>query len=273
MSSKRTIAVAMTIAGSDPAGGAGLQADLKTFAALGVYGFSVITSIIAQNSARVARVDPVEPALIAAQIATLLEERRPDAIKTGALGSAGSVKAIAASIRELRLPPPVVDPVMISTSGQRLLDAAAEKPLIADLIPLARIVTPNLPEAEALSGITIDCLIAMRAAARAIRQLGARAVIIKGGHPFAGAAGAAEARARDLFFDGRRFIELSSPRVEGGGAHGTGCAFSAAIAAYLARGESLESAVRKAKRFVTRALRARFVLGKGRPMLDHFARR
>jgi hydroxymethylpyrimidine/phosphomethylpyrimidine kinase len=273
MAIEDTIAVAMTVAGSDPAGGAGVQADLKTFAACRVYGFSAITTIIAQNSARVERLAPVEPAMVAAQIATLVEERRPDALKTGALGTAGNVKAIAAAIRELSLPAPVVDPVMLSSSGRRLLDVAGEKSLMADLIPLARVVTPNLSEAEALSGITINGPAAMRAAARAIRKLGARAVVIKGGHSFTGSTAVSGAPATDLFFDGRAFVELSSARIPGDGAHGTGCAFSAAIAAYLARGESLESAIRQAKRFVTRALRGRILLGTGRPMLDHFLRR
>jgi hydroxymethylpyrimidine/phosphomethylpyrimidine kinase len=265
------IPVAMTIAGSDPSGGAGLQADLKTFAACQVYGFSVVTTIIAQNSARVERVLAVDPAILAAQIHTVVEERRPDALKTGALATARNVKAIAELIRELRLPAPVVDPVMISSSGRHLLDADGEKSLIADLLPLARVVTPNIPEAERLSGLTIDGPAATRAAARAIRKLGARAVVIKGGHPFSGQSAIASLPAIDLFFDGRSFTELPSARFPGDGAHGTGCAFSAAIAAHLARGEALDQAVRLAKRFVTSALRNRIVLGAGRPVLDHFA--
>lgn len=295
MISRAKIPVALTIAGSDPGGGAGFQSDLKTFAALNVYGFSVITAVIAQNSANVARVEPVEPAMVVAQIETLIAERRPDAMKIGALGDARVVKAVADTIARLRLPAPVIDPVMVSSSGTRLLDTRAEKILRTTLIPLARVVTPNIPEAEVLSGIRIDGPDAMRDAARAIRAMGARVVLIKGGHPYSnsGLATSADVKRRrvgtnlhsrspvhapeagssvDLFFDGRRSIEIAAPRLPGGGAHGTGCALSAAIAAYLARGENVEMAVRHAKAFVTRALRASFVLGKGRPLLNHFAR-
>ena len=275
------IAVALTIGGSDPGGGAGIQADLKTFAALKVYGFSVLTAVIAQNSAQVQRVAPVDAGLITAQIETLVAERRPDAIKTGALASASAVVAIAAAIVALDLPAPVVDPVLVSSSGVRLLATDAERALCERLLPLARLVTPNIPEAAALSGIAIDSPRAMRAAARAIRRMGARAVVVKGGHPLHGSAGAAPsrspddfpARAVDLFFDGRGFVEFTGPWIAGGGAHGTGCAFSAAVAAYLARGDDLATAVRRAKAFVARALRNSFTLGAGRPLLDHFARK
>jgi hydroxymethylpyrimidine/phosphomethylpyrimidine kinase len=268
MPTNARIAVAMTVAGSDPGGGAGLQADLKTFAALKVYGFSAVTAIIAQSSGRVAKVVPVKAALLKTQIETIVDERRPDALKTGVIGTAQNVEAIAKLIRELRLPAPVVDPVIVSSSGRRLIEAAGEKSLRDALIPLACVVTPNVPEAELLSGIEIDSPQAMRAAARQIRKMGARAVVIKGGHPFSGTDGS-NARAIDLLFEGRSFAELTSRRIPGDGAHGTGCAFSAAIAAHLARGSSLEQAVRSAKVFVMRALRRRLMLGTGRPVLDH----
>ena len=314
--------VALTIAGSDPSGGAGFQADLKTFAALKVYGFSVITAVIAQNSAKVVRVAPVDAAMVTAQFEALAAERRPDALKTGALADAAVVLAVAEAIRGLKMPAPVVDPVLIASSGARLLDAEGEAAMRALIFPLARVVTPNIPEAEALSGVMIDGPEAMRAAARALRRMGARAVVIKGGHPYMGgsaegaparvhglgpcgergeaalatgpgrrgsaaaemaaAPGASRAGRRghrgggatavDLLYDGRNFVELAGERIPGGGAHGTGCAFSAAIAAYLARGAELEAAVRGAKRFVARALRHGFALGAGRTMLDHFAR-
>ncbi len=311
--------VALTIAGSDPSGGAGFQADLKTFAALKVYGFSVITAVIAQNSAKVVRVAPVDAAMVTAQLEALASERRPDALKTGALANAAVVLAVAEAIRALKMPAPVVDPVLIASSGARLLDADGEAAMRALIFPLARVVTPNIPEAEALSGVVIDGREAMRAAARALCRMGARAVVIKGGHPYTGgSADGAPARARgagsaaagaggvaarsggsgaaamaaasgapragrrshrgggatamDLLYDGRNFVELAGERIPGGGAHGTGCAFSAAIAAYLARGAELEAAVRGAKRFVARALRHGFALGAGRTMLDHFAR-
>ncbi len=267
----------MTIAGSDPGGGAGLQADLKTFAAHGVYGFSVITAVIAQNSARVARIEPVGATMVTDQIATLAAERRPDALKTGALANAAVVRAVAQAIREFKLPAPVVDPVLIASGGARLLDDAGEHALRSLLLPLARVVTPNIPEAEVLTGVTIDGAAAMRAAARALRRLGARAVVIKGGHPLSGAdrhPGVDRRRLVDLLFDGRAFTECVTTRIAGGGAHGTGCAFSAAIAAGLARGDDLEAAVRNAQAFVARAMRARFTLGggNGRALLDHCPR-
>ncbi len=263
--------VALTIAGSDPSGGAGIQADLKTFAALGVYGYSVITDVIAQNSSRVRRTWPVAPASVTEQIESLAAECVPRALKTGALGNAAIVKAVARAIVKLAMPAPVVDPVFISSSGTRLLEAAGERAMRDLLIPLALIVTPNIGEAEAITSIRIDTGAAMREAARQILATGARAVVIKGGHRKSGAR-ADDAKSADLFYDGRRFIELASKRISGGGAHGTGCAFSAAIAAYLARGKSLEDSVRGAKRYVTNALKHQFKLGNGRAILDHFAR-
>jgi hydroxymethylpyrimidine/phosphomethylpyrimidine kinase len=264
--------VALTIAGSDPGGGAGIQADLKTFAALGVYGYSVITDVIAQNSFRVARTDPVAPASVTEQIESLAAECVPRALKTGALGNAAIVKAVARAIVKLAMPPPVVDPVIIASSGTRLLEAAGERAIRDFLIPLACIVTPNIAEAEAITAIRLDTDAAIREAARRIVAMGARAVVIKGGHHKSGDEARGDAKATDLFYDGRRFIELTTNRIPGGGAHGTGCAFSAAIAAHLARGISLEEAVGGAKRYVTRALKHRFRLGKGRALLDHFAR-
>ena len=263
----------MTIAGSDPSGGAGLQADLKTFAAFGVHGFSVISSVIAQNSAHVSRAVPVDPAMITAQIEMLVAERRPAALKTGALANAAIVRTVADAIGRDQLPAPVVDPVIVASSGARLLDVRGEAAIRARLIPLARLCTPNLPEAERLSGITIDSPAALHDAARSIHRLGARAVLIKGGHHHAHARGDSSSHAIDLLFDGRSFTEFTAPRVAGG-AHGTGCAFAAAIAAMLARGADLESSVRSAKAFVMRALRRSYKLSsRGRPLLGHLPRR
>src|SRR5277367_453691 len=215
MSKAAKTRVAMTIAGSDPSGGAGLQADLKTFAAFGVHGFSVITAVIAQNSARVSRVAPVPAAMVAEQIATLVAERIPDALKTGALANAEVVKAVAKAIEEYKLPAPVVDPVLIASSGARLLDEEGEGALRSHMLPIARVITPNIPEAEALGGIEIDSLAALRAAARALRRLGARAVVIKGGHGYSGGNGASESRAVDLLYDGRSFVEFTARRIGG----------------------------------------------------------
>ena len=258
--------VALTVAGSDPGGGAGLQADLKTFAALGVYGYSVITQVIAQNSWKVAEIEPVSADLVEAQLDILALEFAPRAVKTGALGNVDVVKAVARVIKRLKLPAPVVDPVIVSSTGARLIGPKGERAIRKRLVPLALIVTPNIPEAEALTNIQIDSDAAVREAAKKILKLGAQAVVIKGGHR------KDDTSATDLFYDGRRFVVLKAQRIAGGGAHGTGCAFSAAIAAHLARGSNLEDAVRGAKQFVTGALKHSFKLGKGRSILDHFAR-
>jgi hydroxymethylpyrimidine/phosphomethylpyrimidine kinase len=271
MKRAREKSVALTIAGSDPGGGAGIQADIKTFASIGVYGYSAITSVIAQNSSTVARVSPVETSMIAAQIETLAAEREPDAIKTGALCNARIVAAVADLIVRLKLTAPVVDPVLISSAGVRLIDRAGERALVERVLPLARIVTPNLAEAQAISGIADTSAQAIRSMARAIAKTGARAVLIKGGH--SGSSPAARDQANDLLYDGREYLELRAPRIAGGGAHGLGCALSAAIAAYLALGIDLAESVRRAKRYVTAALRASFNLGRGRALLEHFAPR
>jgi hydroxymethylpyrimidine/phosphomethylpyrimidine kinase len=257
---------ALTIAGSDPGGGAGIQADLKTFAALEVYGFSAITQVIAQNSSNVFRIAALNPSMVAAQIEAVALERKPNAVKIGAMGTAAIVKAVAASIIEYKLAAPVVDPVLISSSGTRLLSKTGQAALLAHLVPLARLITPNIPEARMLTGIDIKGNTDLHEAARRFVKLGARAVVIKGGHL------TIDADATDLLYDGRSFIALKATRIAGD-AHGTGCAFSAAIAAYLARGRNLEGAVRGAKQFVTAALRASFRFGKGRPLLDHFTQR
>jgi hydroxymethylpyrimidine/phosphomethylpyrimidine kinase len=262
----------MTIAGSDPSGGAGLQADLKTFAALKVYGLSVITAVIAQNSTLVSRVQAIGPDMVAAQLEAIVAERMPDGLKIGALGSAAVTRAVAKSVKSLGLPAPVLDPVLVSSSGTRLLEPAAERILCTQLMPLAAVVTPNVPEAQVLSEIEIDGPQAMRRAARVLHQLGARAVLIKGGHWPASLDKSREAKAVDLFFDGRRYLEFGAPRIPGKGAHGTGCALSAAIAAWLARGIELEAAISHAKRLITRLLKNTLMLGNGRYILDHFAR-
>ena len=262
----------MTIAGSDPSGGAGLQADLKTFAAIKTYGLSVITAVIAQNSARVVRVEPVTPDMLTAQLETIVAERAPDALKIGALGSAAVASVVAKKLRSLRLPAPVLDPVLVASSGTRLLEPDGEAVLRTQLIPQAALVTPNIPEAEVLSGIEIDGLTAMRQAARTLYKLGARTLLIKGGHwPARLGTSGRPAKVIDLFFDGRRFIEFAAARIPGDGAHGTGCALSAAIAAWLSRGADLPTAIRRAKRFMTAVLEKPLMLGNGRCVLDHFS--
>ncbi len=255
--------IALTVAGTDPSGGAGIQADLKTFAALGVYGFSVVTVVVAQNSSQVLGTAPVDPEMVGRQIGALMAHSRPQAMKTGALGNAEIVAEVARAISGFGLPAPVVDPVMLSSSGVRLLNEQGEFTMRERLLPIAALVTPNLPEAQALSGIRIEDGETMREAARLIYRMGPRAVLIKGGHL------AAHEAALDLLYDGEHYIEFIEERIEGGGAHGTGCALSAAITAWLARGAGLEEAVGKAKSFVSRALRYAFELGEGRRLLNH----
>jgi hydroxymethylpyrimidine/phosphomethylpyrimidine kinase len=256
--------IALTIAGSDPGGGAGLQADLKTFAALGVYGYSVLTQVIAQNSTHVTDVEHASEEIVKHQLETLLEECTPIAVKTGALANVDIVKTVARAIKDLKLPAPVVDPVLVSSSGARLLGSKGKRAMRKKLLPLARVITPNIPEAEALARMEIDSDAALREAATVIVKMGAQAVVIKGGH------GSDDKSANDLLYDGKNFVEFKGSRIAGDGAHGTGCAFSAAIAAYLARGENLEDAVRGAKRYVTAALKNSFKLGSGRALLEHF---
>lgn len=255
--------IVLTIAGSDPGGGAGIQADLKTFAALGVYGYSAITQVIAQNSSTVRDIERVSPRMIARQVELLAQERRPNEIKVGALGGGAAVRCVVRVIENLRLEAPVVDPVMVSSAGVRLLDRAGEAALVKYLIPIAKVVTPNIAEAQTLTGIRITNDEQMCAAAERLVLMGARAVVIKGGHRGGG-------ESSDLLFDGRQLRWLRARRIAGAAAHGTGCAFSAAIAAYLARGVELEAAVSSAKRYVTAALKQSFKFGRGRSLLEHF---
>jgi hydroxymethylpyrimidine/phosphomethylpyrimidine kinase len=255
--------IVLSIAGSDPGGGGGIQADLKTFAALGVYGYSAITQVIAQNSSTVRDIERVSPRMIARQVELLVRERRPNEIKVGALGGAAAVRSVVRVIENLRLAAPVVDPVIVSSAGVRLLDRAGEAALVKYLIPLAKVITPNIAEAQALTGIRITDDEHMCAAAERLVVMGARAVVIKGGHR-----GGSESS--DLMFDGHHLRWLRTRRIAGTAAHGTGCAFSAAIAAYLARGAELEAAVGDAKRYVTAALKRSFKFGQGRSLLEHF---
>ena len=266
MRALRSLPVVLTIAGSDSSAGAGIQADIKTFSALGVLGACAITAITAQNSVRVISIAAVKPAMVAAQIEAIAADTKIAALKTGMLANAKIVNAVADAISRLELPAPVVDPITRSTSGAMLLDSAGERAMLRRLFPLARIVTPNIPEAEAMTGVRIRDLDSMRQAAEAIVARGVRAVVVKGGHARLGR------DAVDIFFDGKTFSEFRSARTGGREVHGTGCAFSAAIAAYLARGETLEEAVRRAKWFVARAIRAAYSAGRGRAMLNHFAR-
>jgi hydroxymethylpyrimidine/phosphomethylpyrimidine kinase len=253
----------LTIAGSDSGGGAGIQADLKTFGALGVFGTSAVTAVTAQNTVAVTRIQPVDPDVVAAQIDAVASDIGLDAAKTGMLWSADIIEVVAEAARRHRIPNLVVDPVTISKTGARLLKEQAITALKRRLVPLAHVVTPNLPEAQELAGSPILDAEGMREAARRLNGLGARCVVIKGGH-------AEGPNVVDLFYDGRDFQELKAERVQTRSTHGTGCTFSAAIAAYLAHGLPPLEAVSRAKEYLTAALRAAPEIGKGIGPLNHF---
>jgi hydroxymethylpyrimidine/phosphomethylpyrimidine kinase len=248
MSARKTLPVALTIAGSDSGGGAGIQADLKTFAALGVHGASVITCVTAQNPKRVRNVEPCSPKIVRQQIESVFEELRPGAVKTGMLFSAEIVRVVASFLKKQDRLPLIIDPVMISTSGAMLLKPAAIKILREHLLPLATLVTPNLHEARILTGRKITSVENMRAAAREIHARFGCAALVKGGHLRSGC------EAVDIFFDGRTELLLTAPFAKGIRTHGTGCVYSAAVTAELALGHDLSDAVKLAKHYVTHAI-------------------
>ena len=251
--------VALTIAGSDSGGGAGIQADLKTFAALGVHGASAIACLTAQNPERVLAVEACSPGILRQQIEAVFEEMPPAAVKTGMLFSAENVRVVAeffgARAARPRVPL-IVDPVMVSTSGAVLLKPAAMKILKEKLLPLATLATPNLYEAEILTGSKLASVEDLRAAAHEIHARFGCAALVKGGHLRGGR------EAVDIFFDGRMELLLCAPFIKGARTHGTGCTFSAAIAGYLARGCNLPQAVKRGKQLITRAIAASYRIGK-----------
>jgi len=252
----------LTIAGSDSSGGAGIQADLKTFAAFGVYGMSAITAITAQNTLGVAAAQELPTALIAQQIEVVAEDIGVDALKTGMLASKEIVSIVAATVRRLGLTNLVVDPVMVAKGGHPLLAPGAQETLARELLPLATVVTPNLYEASILAGFPVRSLDDMKRAARALVALGARWAVVKGGH-------LEGAEAVDVVYDGRVFTLLRAPRVQTRSTHGTGCTFSAAIAAGLARGRAPLPACERAKEYVTAAIASALGLGKGQGPTNH----
>jgi len=275
---------ALTIAGSDSGGGAGIQADLKTFAALGVYGASAITAITVQNTIGVDAIAPLSADLVTAQIEAIAGDLSVQATKVGMLATAAIVEAVAAAIESLDLPLVVVDPVMVSSTGHRLLDADAVQALCTELLPLARVVTPNVPEAEALSGRRIRTAADARDAALRIQEMGPRAVIITGGHaPATMRAGdetdrhpaASGWRSRDhgdvvdLLLDGGDWHEFAVERIDAPPLHGTGCTFASAVAAGLALDRTLDEAARRAQQFVAEAIRHAVPVGRGRLPLNH----
>lgn len=253
---------ALTIAGSDPSGGAGIQADLKTFHQCRVYGEAVITLLTVQNTTRVSRVMCLPPDLVVEQIEAVVSDIVPRAAKTGALGDAGIIRAVAAAAADFRFPL-VIDPVMISKHGASLLSAEASAVLVSELLPHGFLVTPNLPEAEALTGLSVTDRTSMIAAARLIASRGPQAVLMKGGH--------LPGEAEDLLYIGDTEHWFSGTRYDTPHTHGTGCTYSAAICAYLAHGSDLVEAVGLAKRFIDEAIRTNPGLGNGSGPVNHWA--
>lgn len=260
----RTPPVALTIAGSDSSGGAGIQADLKTFHALGVYGTSAITALTAQNTEGVTGIFPVDAAFVAEQIDTTVGDIPPDAVKTGMLAGRAVVLAVAESADRHRFRFLVVDPVMVATTGAPLLEPDAVEAVRRYLLPRATLVTPNAPEAGTLLGWTIETSSQLASAARAlVEDLGVRAALVKGGD-------LSGEELVDVFYDGERIELFRAPRIETASTHGSGCALASAIAAYVARGSELLEAIRLARRWVRRGIENAPPLGRGRGPLDLF---
>lgn len=253
----------LTIAGSDSGGGAGIQADLKTITVLGGYGMSVITALTAQNTLGVQGIEPVSAEFIKLQMQSVLSDIGADGGKTGMLGDAGTVLAVAEQVRRYGIKHLVVDPVMVATSGDALLSSTARETLFEPLLPLAHVVTPNLHEAGVLCGFPVEDLESMKEAARKIHQMGSRYVLVKGGH--------LEGDAVDLLHDGKNFETFCAPRIDNPNTHGTGCTLSAALATFLAQGMATPAAVAAAKKFITRAIQWGLDLGAGRGPVNHCA--
>jgi hydroxymethylpyrimidine/phosphomethylpyrimidine kinase len=254
---------ALTIAGSDSSGGAGIQADLKTFQAHGVFGMTAITAVTVQNTRKVYDIQEIAPAIVKGQILCLFDDIDIHAVKIGMVSDVTLIDAIADALAQVECPPVVLDPVMISKSGYALLKEDAQQALIERLFPLAEVVTPNIFEAERLVGHTIASTAQMQIAAREILDLGARKVVVKGGH-------AGDAQATDILYDGHTFRELTSPRFATPNTHGTGCTFSSAIAANLALGHSFFDAVSHAKTYISGAIRNALDIGRGHGPTHHF---
>ena len=261
MSAVKKVYKALTIAGSDPSGGAGIQADLKTFSRLQVYGMAVVAALTAQNTLGVSGIEEVSPAFVAQQLDAVFTDIPPDAAKTGMLLSAAVIEVVAQKVKEYGAGILVIDPVMISTSGAQLLNTDALAIFRRALLPLAFLVTPNIEEARALTGKTIQTAEDMEEAALQIHGMGARHVLIKGGH-------LSGDDATDVLFDGKEFSHFRSSRIPARDTHGTGCVLSAAITAHLAGGKTVQEAVHLGKEFVTNAIRNGLRIGNGRGPCD-----
>jgi hydroxymethylpyrimidine/phosphomethylpyrimidine kinase len=263
----------LSIAGSDCSGGAGIQADLKTFSAHGVFGMSVVVSVVAENTSRVIAIQDITPDMIGHQIDAVFEDIEVDAVKIGMLSTPDCMKAVAERLRHYRPKNIVVDPVMYAKNGAPLMAPNATDTLIETVVPLADVLTPNLPEAEKIagalvkdlsgtSGKDIDWVGSMEALARRIHRMGCGNVLVKGGH--------SAGRAVDVLFDGSRFRHFDAPRVDTKNTHGTGCTYSSAIASNLALGMDMEQAIERAKAYVTTAIRHALPIGKGHGPTHHF---
>ncbi|QNO13877.1 bifunctional hydroxymethylpyrimidine kinase/phosphomethylpyrimidine kinase [Alkalicella caledoniensis] len=252
----------LTIAGSDSSGGAGIQADLKTFSAHGTFGMSVITAVTAQNTQGVFAVENISPDVVGAQIDAIFTDIEVDAVKVGMVSQTEIIKIIAEKLKKYKFKKVVIDPVMISKSGYHLLEPEAKKALIEELVPLAYVVTPNIPEAEELTGIKIDKFDDMEKAAISIKSMGAQNVLIKGGH--------LETEATDILYDGEKFHYLKGEKIPTKNTHGTGCTLSSAIAANIGRGLSVIDAVKGSKEYIIVAIENALQIGKGVGPTHHF---
>ncbi|MFO7965501.1 MAG: bifunctional hydroxymethylpyrimidine kinase/phosphomethylpyrimidine kinase [Desulfobacterales bacterium] len=255
--------VALTIAGSDSSGGAGIQADLKTFQAHGVFGMSAVTAVTVQNTQKVYDIQEITPRIVHDQIACLFEDVKIHAVKIGMVSNVKLIEAVATALKAVDLPPVVLDPVMISKSGYRLLNQNARDALVDYLFPLSAVITPNIYEAEALIGKKIKTIEDMKRAANDILKFNAKKVVIKGGH-------LREARATDILYDGKEYKELQGHWVKTKNTHGTGCTFSSAIAANIALGNTFFDAVSLAKKYITGAIEHSLSIGKGYGPTHHF---
>ena len=255
--------VALTIAGSDSSGGAGIQADLKTFQAHGVFGMSAVTAVTVQNTQKVYAIQEMEPGIVHDQITCLFDDVEIHAVKIGMVSSIELIQAIAKALKAVKLPSVILDPVMISKSGYRLLNQDAQDALVHQLFPLSDIITPNIYEAEVLINNKISTVDEMKIAAQEILKLGAKNVVVKGGH-------LGEDRATDILYDGQEFKDLESQRIETKNTHGTGCTFSSAIAANIALGKGFFEAVTLAKAYITGAIEHALSIGQGHGPTHHF---
>lgn len=252
----------LSIAGSDCSGGAGIQADLKTFSAHGVYGMSVIVSVVAENTSRVIDIQNVTPDMIEKQIDAVFEDVEVDAVKIGMLSTPECMKAVAAKVKQYQPENVVIDPVMYAKNGCPLMEPTAVSTLIETIIPLADVLTPNIPEAEKIADMQISTVSDMETAARKIHSMGCKSVVVKGGHHIGNAV--------DVLFDGRNFYHFETARIDTKNTHGTGCTFSSAIASQLAKGKSVPDAVKAAKTYVTMAIEHSLAIGKGCGPTHHF---